>query len=51
MTAEIEGDEDDVALTNAATKRVRVTPDSCRLAATARQQRSRVDESRLSVRA
>ena len=56
MTAEIEGDEEEVALTNAATKRMRVTSDSCRLAATAWQrlkarERGRVDESRLPVRA
>ena len=56
VTAEVEGDEEDVALTNAATKRVRVPSDSCRLAATSRQrlkarERSRVDESRLPARA
>ena len=53
---EIEGNEEDVALTNARTKRMRVTSDSCRLAATAGQrlkarERSMVDESRLPVRA
>ena len=37
MTAEIEGNEEDVALMIAATKRMRVISDSCRLAATARQ--------------
>ena len=37
MTAEIKGDEENVALTNAATERMRVTSDSCRLAATAGQ--------------
>ena len=56
VTAEIEGDEEDVALTNAATESMRVTSDSCRLAATAEQrlkahERGWVDESRLPVRA
>ena len=56
MTAEIEGDEEDVALTNAATKRMLVTSDSCRLGATAGQrlnarERGRAYESRLPVRA
>ena len=37
MTAEIEGDEEEVAMTNATTKRMRVTSDSCQLAATAGQ--------------
>ena len=37
VTAEIEGDEENVAWTNAATERMRVTSDSCRLAATAGQ--------------
>ena len=32
VTAEIDGDEENVALTNAATERMRVTSDSCRLA-------------------
>ena len=54
VTAETEGDEEEVALTSATTKRMRVTSDSCRLAATAWQRltarkRSRVDESRLPV--
>ena len=55
MTAEIEGDEEEGAMTNATTKRMRVTSDSCQLAATAGQrliarERGRVDESRLPVR-
>ena len=55
MTAKIEGNEEDVALTSAATKRMRVTSDSCQLAATAGQrlksrERGRMDESRLPVR-
>ena len=37
VTAEIEGDEENVALTNAATERMRVTSDSYPLAATAGQ--------------
>ena len=56
VTAETEGDEEAVALTSATTKRMRVTSDSCGHAATAGQrlkarERSRVDESRLPVRA
>ena len=56
VTAESEGDEEEVALTSATMKRMRGSFDSCRLAATAGQrlkarERRRVDESRLPVRA
>ena len=55
MTAETEGDEMEVALTTATTKRMRVTSDRCRLAAKVGQrlkarERCGVDESRLPVR-
>ena len=46
MTADIEGNLEDVALPNAATKRMRVTSDSCWLAATARQRLKARERSR-----